>query len=201
MGIAQAKANAARHAEVAPPNPSGMCMCGCGQPAPIATWTCRRERDRRVKGHPMRYIKGHSSRNNPARAEWLRRAAQRRTDELAPRRAAVERLHKDGVTEVEIMRALGCSRATVLNDVRWLRLRGRLERRYREEKTTRVPTLGRCHGCGETIRHDQNMVVLPRPARRWHVMCAPEIAPDEQAPRRHVAHNGAWEYERELEAA
>lgn len=42
------------------PNPSGLCMCGCGRPTSIAkrstTWNGN------VKGKPVRYIVGHSSR-------------------------------------------------------------------------------------------------------------------------------------------
>jgi hypothetical protein len=38
---------------------SGLCQCGCGQPAPIATRTVRSRG--RVKGQPMRFIRGHNS--------------------------------------------------------------------------------------------------------------------------------------------
>lgn len=201
MGLAHAKANAAKHAEVTPPNPSGLCMCGCGELAPIATWTCRRARDIRVKGHPMRYIKGHSSRGKGARTAWLRAAARRKSEAVAPRRDAVERLWHEGLTELVIMSTLGIPRAAVLNDVRWLRRQGRIGRRHREYMVTRFDSLGRCHECGDQIGPEQNMVVLTKPARRWHVMCAPELADDERVPRRHVAHNSGWEYELDLEAA
>lgn len=48
--------------EIAPPNPSGLCMCGCGGRAPIAKETSRREQH--VKGHPIRFINGHRVRLN-----------------------------------------------------------------------------------------------------------------------------------------
>jgi len=45
---------------VEPPNPSGLCMCGCGKVAPISP---RNHRTKGLaKGHPTRFIPGHSSR-------------------------------------------------------------------------------------------------------------------------------------------
>lgn len=38
----------------------GLCQCGCGQPAPIATRTVTSRG--RVKGQPLRFIRGHNSR-------------------------------------------------------------------------------------------------------------------------------------------
>lgn len=37
----------------------GLCQCGCGQPAPIASRTVRSRG--RIKGQPMRFIRGHNS--------------------------------------------------------------------------------------------------------------------------------------------
>lgn len=37
----------------------GLCQCGCGQPAPIAARTVRSRG--RIKGQPMRFIRGHNS--------------------------------------------------------------------------------------------------------------------------------------------
>ena len=39
------------------PNPSGYCLCGCGQETPTSAYNDPRTGT--VKGHPVRYIKGH----------------------------------------------------------------------------------------------------------------------------------------------
>ena len=49
------------------PNPSGLCMCGCGRETKIAKATARGN----VKGYPMRYLQGHSSRcGTPSERFW-----------------------------------------------------------------------------------------------------------------------------------
>ena len=49
--------------------PLGFCACGCGEKAPPARWTDRRRGT--VKGEPVPYIQGHSSRRGtPAQRFW-----------------------------------------------------------------------------------------------------------------------------------
>lgn len=40
----------------------GFCLCGCGEKTPIAKGTRLHGRSRQFRGHPMRYINGHSNR-------------------------------------------------------------------------------------------------------------------------------------------
>lgn len=49
---------------IPPPNPDGMCLCGCGEPTPIANKTDTAAFQ--LKGHPIRYVMGHSTRLSPA---------------------------------------------------------------------------------------------------------------------------------------
>jgi hypothetical protein len=51
----------------------GLCQCGCGQPAPIAKRTVTSRG--RIKGQPMRYIRGHNSygmdRSSPYKTHYV----------------------------------------------------------------------------------------------------------------------------------
>lgn len=51
--------------------PKGYCQCGCGEKTPIATRTSRT--DGRVKGEPVRYVRGHNKRRHDfaQRKHWL----------------------------------------------------------------------------------------------------------------------------------
>lgn len=58
-----------RTADLSPPNPSGLCLCGCGQPTTIATYTDRKRGN--IKGHPTRFLRGHSpERKGETRHNW-----------------------------------------------------------------------------------------------------------------------------------
>lgn len=130
------------------PNPSGLCMCGCGQPAPIATYTARREGW--VKGQPKRFICGHSVK------AAFKRSNARRSAAVKPRRRRVAELYRAGASFAEIMADVGESKQIVAEDVRRLRLAGELPE-YRcvplsqdvdEKIAKKVEKLWTDHRCG-----------------------------------------------------
>lgn len=49
-----------------PDEPTKLCECGCGRPAPLATSTWAR--GGHVKGEPLRFVRGHSTRVSP---RWM----------------------------------------------------------------------------------------------------------------------------------
>ena len=54
-------------ADIAPPNPSGLCMCGCGQKTPLARQGSRYHGY--LAGQPVRYINGHQGKRFGAEYE------------------------------------------------------------------------------------------------------------------------------------
>lgn len=41
----------------------GLCACGCGGPTVVSQYSCRREG--RLRGEPLRFIRGHNARSHP----------------------------------------------------------------------------------------------------------------------------------------
>lgn len=57
----------------APPAPPGMCQCGCGTPAPRARWADAARG--RVRGQPLRFAHGHTTRRRYVTAASVARLA------------------------------------------------------------------------------------------------------------------------------
>ena len=74
------------------PNPSGLCMCGCGEAAPIASRS--HTKYGWVKGQPMRFIFGHSSRGRQVSGET---------------RAKISAFHKGRPTSEETKRKMSAA--------------------------------------------------------------------------------------------